>query len=78
MQIKVKYFASMRERMGCAEQEIGVSESLLMVEGLWRGYLSDQVLPVNTLVAVNMEYCDLDTVIKDGDEVAFFPPVTGG
>ncbi len=78
MQIKVKYFASMRERMGCAEQEIEVSESLLTVGGLWRGYLSDQVLPVNTLVAVNMEYCDLGSVIKDGDEVAFFPPVTGG
>lgn len=78
MQIKVKYFASMRERMGCAEQEIEASESLLTVEGLWGGYLSDQMLPVNTLVAVNMEYCDLDTVIKDGDEVAFFPPVTGG
>lgn len=78
MQIKVKYFASMRERMGCAEQEIEVSESLLTVECLWGGYLSDQALPVNTLVAVNMEYCDLGTVIKGGDEVAFFPPVTGG
>lgn len=78
MQVKVKYFASMRERMGCAEQQVDVSESLLTVEDLWRGYLSGEALPVNTLVAVNMEYRDLNTVIKGGDEVAFFPPVTGG
>ncbi len=78
MQISVKYFASMREHMGCAEQKIEVSESLLTVEGLWHGYLSEGALPANTLVAVNMEYCDLSAVIKSGDEVAFFPPVTGG
>lgn len=30
------------------------------------------------LVAVNQTICPLDTVIKDGDEIAFFPPVTGG
>ncbi len=78
MQINVKYFASMRERMGCAEQQVQVSELSLTVETLWQGYLADVPLPVNTLVAVNMEYCDLATPLGEGDEVAFFPPVTGG
>ncbi|MCF6218157.1 MAG: MoaD/ThiS family protein [Gammaproteobacteria bacterium] len=78
MQINVKYFASMRERMGCAEQQVQVSESLLTVEGLWGVYLANEPLPANTLVAVNMAYCDLATRLAEGDEVAFFPPVTGG
>jgi molybdopterin synthase sulfur carrier subunit len=30
------------------------------------------------LVAVNMEYADMQAPVRDGDEVAFFPPVTGG
>ncbi|MEJ2567238.1 MAG: MoaD/ThiS family protein, partial [Gammaproteobacteria bacterium] len=32
----------------------------------------------NVLIAVNMEYTDGSRVLKNGDEVAFFPPVTGG
>jgi molybdopterin synthase sulfur carrier subunit len=35
-------------------------------------------MPSNVLVAVNMEYTDPSHTLKDGDEVAFFPPVTGG
>jgi molybdopterin synthase sulfur carrier subunit len=35
-------------------------------------------IPENILAAVNMDYASLDFVIVDGDEVAFFPPVTGG
>jgi molybdopterin synthase sulfur carrier subunit len=35
-------------------------------------------MPENTLAAVNMEYVGLDHQVLDGDEVAFFPPVTGG
>jgi molybdopterin synthase sulfur carrier subunit len=35
-------------------------------------------MPANTLAAVNMEYVDLAGPVRDGDEVAFFPPVTGG
>jgi molybdopterin synthase sulfur carrier subunit len=36
------------------------------------------MLPPNLLMAVNMEYARADDVVKDEDEVAFFPPVTGG
>jgi len=32
----------------------------------------------NILISLNMEYVNADNAVKDGDEVAFFPPVTGG
>jgi len=35
-------------------------------------------MPASTLCSINMEYVKPDHTIKDGDEVAFFPPVTGG
>ena len=78
MKLSVKYFASMRERMGCAEQNVELDDTQINVVQLWDQYLSQEPLPSNTLVAVNMEYCDRETLLKEGDEVAFFPPVTGG
>lgn len=78
MEFSVKYFASMRERMGCADQAVDLDVAEITVAELWEQKLSDEPLPANTLVAVNMEYCSVDTPLKDGDEVAFFPPVTGG
>ena len=76
--LTVKYFASMRERMGKAEQQVALKEESISISQLWTYYLSDEPLPVNTLIALNMEYCDAETLVKAGDEVAFFPPVTGG
>lgn len=78
MRLSIKYFASMRERMGCAEQELELAVSEISIAQLWDDHLSQGPMPANTLVAVNMEYCDWDSVVKEGDEVAFFPPVTGG
>lgn len=54
------------------------SENVKTVADVWAQVSGNKPLPVNTLVAVNMEYADLNRVVKDGDEVAFFPPVTGG
>jgi len=45
---------------------------------LWARLNSDQPLPDNVLIAVNREYAKADQAVRDGDEVAFFPPVTGG
>ncbi len=44
---------------------------------LWQR-ATKQPLPQRLLAAVNQEYADLNAVLRDGDEVAFFPPVTGG
>jgi len=78
MKLSIKYFASMRERMSCAEQDVELAVAAISITELWREHLSTEPLPANTLLAVNMTYCDGDTVLHDGDEVAFFPPVTGG
>jgi sulfur-carrier protein len=77
MSIKVRYFASLKESVGRAEDSLEFS-GLATVGDVWRGANPDKALPGNILVAVNMDYVDLNTVVKDGDEVAFFPPVTGG
>ncbi len=76
MKVKVKYFASMRDRMGKGDEELELQEGATIAD-LWQA-VSQEVLPENTLVAVNMEYTDLSHPLKEGDEVAFFPPVTGG
>jgi molybdopterin synthase sulfur carrier subunit len=75
--IRVKFFASLREQVGQAEAEVAKSE-VETVADVWKQTTNNMTLPDNTLMAVNMEYVDASQVLKSGDEVAFFPPVTGG
>lgn len=75
--ITVKFFASLREYVGQAEAE--VAESVVnTVADVWNQATNNMALPENTLMAVNMEYVDSSYTVKAYDEVAFFPPVTGG
>ena len=78
MNIKVRYFANMRDQMGRAEESVTLEGDAVTVEELWGKVASNQAIPKNILIAVNMEYTDSSRVLKNGDEVAFFPPVTGG
>jgi molybdopterin synthase sulfur carrier subunit len=77
MSITVRYFASLRETMGRDRDQLDAG-SVATVGDCWRRIANDVTLPSNLLTAVNMEYANLDHPVKDGDEVAFFPPVTGG
>ena len=77
MAIQVRFFASLRERMGRAEEAIDSAE-IVTVADVWARVAGGLALPPSTLVAVNTEYADVNHRVKDGDEVAFFPPVTGG
>jgi molybdopterin synthase sulfur carrier subunit len=77
MTIRIRYFAGLREQMGCAEERLA-PEGLACVADVWKAVCQGKPLPENVLCAVNMEYAGADTPVSDGDEVAFFPPVTGG
>lgn len=77
MHIKVLFFASLRERVGLSETLVEVPEET-RVARLWSLAAPEEPLPANVLAAKNMEYVELDAVVGEGDEIAFFPPVTGG
>jgi molybdopterin synthase sulfur carrier subunit len=82
--IQLRYFASLREILGIGEETVSLPDAVDTVAGLqqwlqtrgepWRDALADERL----LVAVNQEVGDMQTAVTDGDEVAWFPPVTGG
>lgn len=75
--ITVNFFASLREHVGQAEAEVEQG-AVKSVADVWSQATNNMALPENTLMAVNMEYVDSSCTVKAGDEVAFFPPVTGG
>jgi molybdopterin synthase sulfur carrier subunit len=77
MSIQVKFFASLRETLGIESINIDGS-ARLTVRNVWDATTESADYPVNTLCAINMDYAHQDDAVKDGDEVAFFPPVTGG
>ena len=77
MKIYVKYFASVRDIMGKGSEDLKIETSLSANE-LWKSLTADKKTPTRVLVAVNHEYVDKNVKLKDGDEIAFFPPVTGG
>ena len=77
MQLKVKFFASLSEQTGLTETTLDADSPATVLDA-WNLATGDQTLPVNILCAINMAYARLDDSVSDGDEIAFFPPVTGG
>ena len=85
MKVKVLFFAGLREQLGTSGEEIELPGGIATVAGL-RSYLSKRgnswktALAEGKLVraAVNQDMVQQTAAIKAGDEVAFFPPVTGG
>ena len=77
MSIKVLYFASLKDIAGRDCDELQTGESLTPRE-IWRMLHPGIAMPDAVLAAVNQEYASLDGTVRDGDELAFFPPVTGG
>ena len=77
MSLTVRFFASLRERLERDEVVLATGDATTVAEA-WQRATDGAPLPPNVLVAVNQEYAAADHALHDGDEVAFFPPVTGG
>ena len=81
MQIQVLYFAAFREAVGKDAETRELPERATVAE-LWKT-LAGQVpffarFPAMPPAAVNREYAEAGTALREGDEVAFLPPVAGG
>ena len=81
--IELKYFAALRDHLNCDGEQLVATEASNVAElrellaergGVW----AEQLLDNRNLAAVNQQMASAETPIADGDEVAFFPPVTGG
>jgi molybdopterin synthase sulfur carrier subunit len=85
VKIKVLFFASLREQLGTHAEVVEVPDSASTVAGLrmhlmkrggaWHDVLADMKV---VRVAVNQDMAAANAPLNPGDEVAFFPPVTGG
>lgn len=83
--IKVLYFARLKEALGIGEEALelpGEIDSVSQLKqflaqrgGPWQQLVCEEG---NYLVSINQEFAIGDQTIQSGDEVAFFPPVTGG
>ena len=84
MFLKVVYFASLREQLGLTEEQVVLEAGSTIADLLQlliakHGELGEKVFKERqVLSALNQEMCDPSQTISEGDEVAFFPPVTGG
>ena len=82
MKITLKLFAALREALGVESQQVELAEAstvadlieqLIRQDKKWQPLTADHVL-----VAVNQTMAEPTMPLSEGDEVAFFPPVTGG
>ena len=83
--VTLLYFASLREKLGCSREEVALPAGTATVASLLEllrnrdSRWTDAFAQAKSWrVAVNQQMADLATPLKPGDEVAFFPPVTGG
>jgi molybdopterin synthase sulfur carrier subunit len=83
--VTVLYFAWVRQKIGKSEEALALPASVKTVEALVAhlkdqggGYADAFADAARLRVSVNRHHCGFDTAIHEADEIAFFPPVTGG
>ncbi len=85
MAVRVLYFAWLRERVGVGEESLALPAGVGSL-GALRDFLAERdaahasafAEPGCVRAAVNQAFAGPETTLQDGDEIAFFPPVTGG
>jgi len=85
VKVKVLFFASLREQLGTSAEEIELPADVATVAalrshlvrrgGAWEGALAEKKA---VRAAINQDMAKPGAAIRAGDEIAFFPPVTGG
>lgn len=79
IQVKVEYFAILREQANRESQNLATDVST--PRELFRRLKSEHQFTLNENIlkcAINDSFCDLDTPLSDGDKLVFIPPVSGG
>ena len=81
---RIVFFASIREELGIEQLDMDITDGIRLSQvietltqdrgGIWRSVLTAE----NVRFAVNQEMVNGDLQVSNGDEIAFFPPVTGG
>lgn len=84
--LNLLYFASLREQLSTAQEQLEQEQNITNIStlkqmlakrgGIWKATFEGSDIPL--LVSINQQMADDHSNIKDGDEIAFFPPVTGG
>jgi molybdopterin converting factor subunit 1 len=80
MTVTLLLFASYADALGVSSVDLELPRESTVGELLAtiRSHPGAERLPAKPLVAVNQAYAQLDSVVRDGDEVALIPPVAGG
>lgn len=81
MEVTVRFFAVLRERIGRSTERVGIGPHET-AEALWEKVVMEhdglRDLRRSIRFAINGAYASPETVLRDGDEVAFLPPMSGG
>ncbi|KAF0110337.1 MAG: molybdopterin converting factor subunit 1 [Chloroflexi bacterium] len=81
MKLNIRLFAAIKARAETSQLSIEISEPATvsdLLDELFRQYPTIQPFVQTVLVAVNQEYVNRSQLINPGDEIALFPPVSGG
>jgi molybdopterin converting factor subunit 1 len=79
VRVQLRYFASIRERLGRKEEEVDVPDGAT-VATVWDRLVAEQpaLAAQRYRPAVNQEYTTPEHPLREGDELVFIPPVSGG
>ncbi len=85
MKLELRYFARIREQLGIAQETVELPDAVTTTGEVRQWLIARGGVWAETLaygkalrIAYRQQMCDEDTLISAGEEVAFFPPVTGG